>query len=440
VRVPSCLTALGPKHPRPFAASFARPSLGPSSAHYISWHRRLEKGEKREGKDSPKPRERAANGAPFRNRRRRRSEEAAIGCARGAAGGRGGGGVPHLGAAGRAAAAGPDPPPAQGCHPHGGARPRLARPLADPLGAPLRRRGPPGSRDALEKEPRPRRRLHRFSLTVDTCKFTSSHLRRFLGYAAECRAEDLRVEMWTASKLKFHLPRSSPLLARLSLRRIGFASMYYRGAQPLRALEVVVLHSVSITQAAVKKMLALCPGLRTLNLRACDADSFFYWDRSVVWPPNLRSVTVAECDGMATLNLVRVPSLRSFRYSDSFLDAPFSLPRDAALADLYICFEESVAGDYNTRRLNNTLPNDLSDLNVLTICSNALPVFFSLLDFVSSGCVIIKLISCLILRKKREQNRITVSYANHEFQVAFSLSDDGATCQLPKQRSLHSLR
>jgi hypothetical protein len=143
---------------------------------------------------------------------------------------------------------------------------------------------------------------------------------------------------------------------------------------------------------------------------------------------------------MATLNLVRVPSLRSFRYSDSFLDAPFSLPRDAALADLYICFEESVAGDYNTRRLNNTLPNDLSDLNVLTICSNALPVFFSLLDFVSSGCVIIKLISCLILRKKREQNRITVSYANHEFQVAFSLSDDGATCQLPKQRSLHSLR
>ena len=125
--------------------------------------------------------------------------------------------------------------------------------------------------DALEKEPRPRLRLHRFSLTVDTCKFTSSHLRRFLSYAAECRTEDLSVEMWTASKLKFHLPRSSPLLARLSLRRIGVAGMYYRGAQPLRALEVVALHSVSITQAAVKKMLALCPGLRTLDLRACDA-------------------------------------------------------------------------------------------------------------------------------------------------------------------------
>ena len=117
---------------------------------------------------------------------------------------------------------------------------------------------------------------------------------------------------------------------------------------------------------------------------------------------------------MALLYLVSVPSLRSFRYSGSFLDAPFSLPRDAALADLYICFEESVAGDY-TRRLNNALPNDLSDLNVLTICSNALPVCFPLLDFVSSGCVIIKLISCLILRKQREQNCITVSYANHEF-------------------------
>jgi len=279
-----------------------------------------------------------------------------------------------------------------------------------------------GSRDAperelgaLEKEPHPLRRLQRFSLTVDTCKFTSSHLRRFLGYAAECRAEELHVEMRTASKLKFHLPRSSPLLARLSLRRIGVAGMYYRGAQPLRALEVVALHSVSITQAAAKKMLALCPGLRTLDLRACDADSFFYWDRSVVWPPNLRSVTVAECDGMATLDLVRVPSLRSFRYSGSFLDAPFSLPPDAALADLYICFEESVAAGHNTRRLNNRLPNDLSDLNVLTICSNALPVFFLFVGFCFNWLCNHQTISCLILRKEREQYCITVSCANHGF-------------------------
>ena len=65
--------------------------------------------------------------------------------------------------------------------------------------------------DALAREPRPRRRLDRFSLVVETSKLKSSELRRFTEYAAECRVEDLHIEMRKSSKLNFHLPLSSPL-------------------------------------------------------------------------------------------------------------------------------------------------------------------------------------------------------------------------------------
>jgi hypothetical protein len=232
--------------------------------------------------------------------------------------------------------------------------------------------------DALEHETRPRRRLDRFSLIVDICKLKSSDLRRFLDYAAECGVEDLHVEtrkITVAEKLNFHLPLSSPSLACLSLRRISVSSMY-KGARPFHALEVIRLHSVNISQAAFRKMMALCPSLLTLDLRDCDCDyCFSNWDGCLVMPLKLRSVSVAECDGFTSLKSVPVPSLRSFRYSGDFLEAPFKLPRDVALADLYIRFAHSVSIKYNVKRLNNSLPKDLSGLNVLTICCNALPVF-----------------------------------------------------------------
>nr|CAB3468802.1 unnamed protein product [Digitaria exilis] len=112
----------------------------------------------------------------------------------------------------------------------------------------LARDDPQGELDAL---PRPCRRLDRFSLVVDTTKFKSTELRGFTDYAAECRVEDLHVELQksTLKILNFHLPLSSPLLARLSLRGIGVtSSMYYLNAQPFRALEVIRLDSVDISQ------------------------------------------------------------------------------------------------------------------------------------------------------------------------------------------------
>ncbi|CAN6162984.1 unnamed protein product [Urochloa humidicola] len=252
--------------------------------------------------------------------------------------------------------------------------------------------------EALAREPRPRRRLDRLSLVADTCKLKSSELRRFTEYAAECRVEDLHIEMRRRTlegKLNFHLPLASPLLTRLSLRRIGVSNMYYKGAQPFRALEVIRLHSVAITFLAFRNMMSLCPSLLTLDMRGCNFEYDFFW--GMVWPANLRSITFAECEGGSTkVDLLPVRSMRSFRFSSSFHDTPFFLPGDAVLSDLYIRFSFSDLR-VDAKEFNKALPNDLSALTVLTFCSKALP-------------------------------------------VASSSYDDGATAQLPKLSNLCSLR
>jgi hypothetical protein len=184
------------------------------------------------------------------------------------------------------------------------------------------------------------------------------------------------------------------LLARLWLRRIGMANRrYYAGAQPFRALEVIRLHSIFINQPTFNKVMALCPNLLTLDLRSvtianianCD-DSLFHL---VILPPNLRSVTIANCEGIGSLRWKRrVPSLRSFRYRGNFVEAPFFLPRSAVLNDLYIQFAHSISEQDITKKLNKSFPKDLSGLNVLTICCHALPVFFSILNFILSSLLI----------------------------------------------------
>ncbi|XP_062227720.1 putative F-box/FBD/LRR-repeat protein At5g56810 [Phragmites australis] len=234
----------------------------------------------------------------------------------------------------------------------------------------------------------PRRRLDRFSLIVENEKLRPQHLKLFLAYAAECLVEDLHVDLRhckSTVKFNFHFPLSSPRLLHLSLRHINICSLYYKGAQPFYALEVIHLQSVTIA-VAFRKFMALCPRLHTLDLRRCDLDGFLYGAKPFTPPAgvNLRSITVAECRGEARLVDVAVPSLRSFRYNGNCGVSSFFLPKDAALADLYICsgdpipmfFHWTVFANYIDRRL----PDDLSRLTVLTICSNTLKAASSLLN------------------------------------------------------------
>ncbi|CAN6173333.1 unnamed protein product [Urochloa humidicola] len=161
--------------------------------------------------------------------------------------------------------------------------------------------------DALARELRPRRRLDRFSLVADSRKLKSLELLRFIEYSAECRVEDLHVDLRkTAYDSAFRLPLCSPLLMRLSLRRICIANRpFYKGTQPFRALEVIQLQTVSIYRPAFHKMMSLCPSLLTLYLRDCICGP------DLVMSPNLRNVTMANCAGrLSLLDWRSVPNLQ----------------------------------------------------------------------------------------------------------------------------------
>ncbi|XP_012700791.1 putative F-box/LRR-repeat protein At3g28410 [Setaria italica] len=147
------------------------------------------------------------------------------------------------------------------------------------------------SRKALGSlESAPRRRLDRFSFVSDNEKLRQPYLKRFLAYAAECRVEDLHVEV--RRSLVFHLPLSSPLLAHLSLRNIDMYHMYSKGAQPFYALESIHLHSVNIG-VKFSKVMALCHRLHTLDLRRCN---HILYGAEACTPLGLRRITVAECN------------------------------------------------------------------------------------------------------------------------------------------------
>ncbi|PWZ16421.1 F-box/LRR-repeat protein [Zea mays] len=249
----------------------------------------------------------------------------------------------------------------------------------DPAEGEVHLRRGAGSRRELhkfEQQRRPLPPMDRFSLVVET-GLRSSELRRFMRYAADRRVQDLHVETRKSIKknenLNFHLPLSSPALVRLSLRRINISNMYYRGAQPFRALEVIQLYLVCIN-VCFAKMMGLCPSLLTLDLRgcviSCGAQRLFV-------PPTVRNVTVAECGGYSKLWLRLAPNLRSFRYSGDVRSRPFYLPLQAtALADLYIRSANRLEGtsQHNADNLRFAIPKNLPGLNVLTICSNALQV------------------------------------------------------------------
>jgi hypothetical protein len=185
--------------------------------------------------------------------------------------------------------------------------------------------------------------------------------------------------------------------------------MFYKGAQrPFHALEVIRLVSVSFRLEAFRKMMALCPNLLTLDLRLCRCNgNGLVFDRL---PPNLRSLTIACCDRITSLDLVRVPTLRSFRYSGCPSNLPFSIPRDAVLSDLYIqlySYDSALMKEWNIDKLRKSLPEDLSSLSVLTICHKALTVLSWYSIFVYyfwSSCHLGVTFSCLISVNMKQKN------------------------------------
>ncbi|CAL5049776.1 unnamed protein product [Urochloa decumbens] len=242
-------------------------------------------------------------------------------------------------------------------------------------------------REVLETlESVPRCRLDRFSFVFENYKLRQPHLKRFFAYAAECRVEDLHVEVRGCNigggSPIFHLPLSSPLLVHLSLRNMTLFDMYYKGARPFYFLESIHLHSVN-SGVKFSKVMALCPRLHTLDLRCCGCsrDNMLYGAEACT-PLSLRRITLAECNyGGIRLDHLPMPSLCSFRYSGRFVDSLFFLPKEATLTDLYICFSDREPIPQSLYyELDAAIPDDLSGLTVLTICSNALKIASSLFN------------------------------------------------------------
>jgi hypothetical protein len=245
--------------------------------------------------------------------------------------------------------------------------------------------------ESLER--RGRRRIDRFSLSFKMGELTADEFRRCLDYAAACAVADLQVHLSRGSNriLKFRLPRGNPHLQRLSVEGIGLGlpNPFLYESYPHSVLDAIRLHRVTISDHDVFSLVAACPLLRTLDLRYCKGL------RRGNFPAGayLKSVTFAECKGLAGVLFRKAPGLRSFRYSGGYLAAD-QIP--TTIHDLYLCFggpdrRNCLGGttydaDGRLCRLRRSCLDALIDaynLTVITLCSSALRVR-SLLDFIPS--------------------------------------------------------
>ncbi|VAI18049.1 unnamed protein product [Triticum turgidum subsp. durum] len=236
--------------------------------------------------------------------------------------------------------------------------------------------------ESLER--RGRRRLDRLSLTFQIGKgdLEPDGVHRILDYAADLHVDFAHRALGFIFKLR--LPRGDAHLTRLTVGgiRVGLSKPFCARSHTFSVLEVIYLDGVTLSDHTVENLVAACPLLRTLDLRYCDGLDFVNLEAA---GPHLRSLTVAECGGVRDICTMEAPSLRSFRYSGSYIRA-LTIPATCALADLYLCFG-GPAG--RLRPLGTPLCFDfawpagvprnwlqaltnLSSLTVLTLCSSAL--------------------------------------------------------------------
>ncbi|XP_062218253.1 F-box/LRR-repeat protein At3g26922-like [Phragmites australis] len=242
---------------------------------------------------------------------------------------------------------------------------------------------PPGASAAARGEHlaaidrRGRRRMDSFSLAFHGGQLAQPDLRRFIDYAAACEVEDLHLRLDRGGgrgsrggtrrpgMLTVHFPVGSPLLARLSVRGLNLTAI---ANAMVATLEVIHLHSVPLTDAALRRMVAACPRLRELELRYCRRLRRIDF---TVGAANLRSFTIVDCSRTTELRVPVAPRLRSFRFSGAFLSS--NILSDGAmesLEHLYLCSGGPETGLPPTN-LPSAVPR-LSNLTVLTLCSIAL--------------------------------------------------------------------
>jgi hypothetical protein len=220
-----------------------------------------------------------------------------------------------------------------------------------------------------------------YSLAFHGGQLTQPDLRRCLDYAAACEVEDLHLRVEGGAgrgsrggggtrgrgMLTVHFPVGSRLLARLSVRGLNLTAA---ANAMVATLEVIHLHSVFLTDAALRRIVAACPRLRELDLRYCRRLRRI--DFSAVGVPNLRTFTLVDCSRTTEVRVPVAPRLRSFRFSGAFLSSNILSGAGGSLEQLYLCSGGPENGLPPTN-LPISVPR-LSNLSVLTLCSIALQV------------------------------------------------------------------
>jgi hypothetical protein len=250
----------------------------------------------------------------------------------------------------------------------------------------------PSILESLER--RSQRRLDRFSFKFqiggEEEELSPDGIQRILDCAAACSVADLRVDSVHHAfgfLCKLRLPRGDPHLARLTVGgiRVGLSKPFSARSHTFSVLEIISLRGVTLSDRTVENLVAASPLLRTLELCYCYGLGFV---SVAAAGTQLRSLTIAECSQVGDISTMEASTLRSFRYSGSYICAR-RIPATCELADLYICFGGSAGrGPYRPRTpisLGFAWPaevprnwlqalTNLSNLTVLTLCSSALRV------------------------------------------------------------------
>lgn len=301
-----------------------------------------------------------------------------------------------------------------------------------PVPSSLRVRVPPGPSGAAAAQAqlaavdrRGRRRVDVFSLAFHAGQLSQADLKRCVDYAAACGVEDLQLRLdggggrgarggqRRAGALTVHFPVGSPLLARLSVRGLHLTAS---ANAMVATLEVIHLHSVSITDAALRRVVAACPCLRDLELRYCR--HLRRIDFTTVGAANLRSLTVVDCSRTTELRVPAAPRLRSFRFSGPFLCSNLFSGVGDSFQDLYLCSGGPEAGLPPTN-LPSAVPH-LTNITTLTICSIAL-------QHVSASLATI--VKDTNLRRLKELQLLMFGMANSNLADIFSFLK---TCSCPQ--------
>ncbi|KAF0936018.1 hypothetical protein E2562_038207 [Oryza meyeriana var. granulata] len=225
---------------------------------------------------------------------------------------------------------------------------------------------------------RGRRRMDCLSLAIHAGQLAPPELKRFIEYAAACDVEEMRLRLdggggrgarggtRRPGALAVHFPIGSKLLARLSVRGLHLTAS---ANAMVATLEVIHFHSVSLTDAALRRVVSACPRLRELELRYCRHLRRIDF---TVGAANLRNLTVVDCSRATELRVPSAPRLRSFRFSGAFLCSNIFGSTVDCLEHLYLCSGGPETGLPRTN-LPAAVPR-LSNLTVLTLCSIALQV------------------------------------------------------------------